>query len=195
MKKSLLLASFLFGASSVYAANAGSFFVGASIGSGSGDIEFTGAGDVTIDFDTSSTAFKAGFILENENRIVFSYETITTELDGWTLFGQTEPDNTGYNLDYQITLPMNNITPYFSLGLGSYEFDGSESYSTDGSALTGLSYNYGVGVSVMIIPNFELEASYNGKIISWDDIQYSNSTTDEVTTNLSQFNVGVNILF
>ncbi len=195
MKKSILLAGLLFATTNIYAQGAGKVIIGASFGTGSGKTEVTGHENANINFDSTTTIFTLGYTLSDTQRIILSHETIKQELEGYTLFNMKEPDNTGINLDFQYLLPAGQVKPYALIGLGSYKFDGSGSGSSDGSELSGLSFNYGIGLLFELSKNVELETSYRGKIINWQDIEYSGGQKSEMSTNVSHVTLGLNVLF
>lgn len=195
MKKSIIAASILF-ATSAFSAQAGNFLIGAAFTTGSGETEQTSiSSTVNVDFDSSSTALKIGYVLENDNRFIFSYESSKQELkNNYTWFGKTEPELTGYNFDWQFTYPSNDFAPYWTIGLGSYSVNDSGSSFTDGTDLSGVSINYGVGFLYTAASNIEFDISYNGKSIGWEDYQ-SGYRTYSTDTSLTYLSIGLNFLF
>lgn len=171
------------------------FYLGVSYSSGSGEIEQENTSITNVDFDSTAKSFKIGYMLENEDRVVVSYEILTKELEsGYTWYGKTEPEIRGINWDALFTMPINkHLTPYLSVGLGSYSLEDSAKYYVEEYDLSALSFNYGVGF-FYTIDFIEIELSYNGKYLSWADVE-SNNVTTSTTTSLSYFTVGLNIHF
>ena len=198
MKKTFLLKPILLLllASNLYAEmKLDNFYFGVSYATGSGEIEEESSSTTTADFDLTSKAFKVGYILDTEDRIVISYDILTKKLENrYTWYGRTEPEIKGINFDAVSVLTISKIfQPFLSLGIGSYSLEDSAKYYTEDYDLSALSVNYGIGF-YYIVDFIELEVSYNGKYLSWADVEYNNETTSTVS-KLSYFSVGLNIHF
>ncbi len=195
MKKSLVLAGLLFATSNIFAAQEGNIYVGAAYNTGSGEIEEKTTSTTTVDTDVKSTSIKVGYVLQNDNRIEFSYESLTFELDGYTWYGKAEPEATVYNFDYKVTYPSGVFAPYWTLGLGLYSLeDTGSNFSNSSEDLKGTSINYGAGFLYEVASNMELEVSYNFRNVSWEDVEVG-SVKRETSGSHSYLSVGFNILF
>ena len=170
------------------------FYLGVAYSSGSGEIEQENSSVTKSGFDSTAASFKVGYMLENEERIVISYETLKMDLDaGFTWYGQTQPEIRGFNADAFFTLPISNFSPFLMLGLGSYSLEDSAKHFVKEYDLSAVSFNYGLGFFYMV-DSIELELSYNGKYLSWEDVESNNVKTSTKTT-IDYFSVGINIHF
>ena len=194
IKKSLIVASFLFATTSALAFDANKLYIGIGASSGSGTFTATanGGGSSTGDYDSSSTPFKIGYMLKNDNRFEFSLESMDHKFSGGT------DTVSGWNMDWDFTYPNHKlgdiITPYWTIGFGSYTYEDTAKYFTSNEDLKGFSFNYGIGGLYDINKNLELEASFKGKAISWQDVQYGSTTISSDSTGTA-FYLGLNYKF
>jgi len=155
IKKSLIVASLLFATTNVLAVDAKNFYVGMGMVSGSGEFS---ADFGSADYDSSSLPLKIGYMTKSDNRVEFSLDSSEHEFRGYT------GDVSGWNLDWNFTYPEHKlgdvVTPYWTIGFGSYDFE---------DEVKGNSINYGIGALYDINKNIEVEASYKFKTISWDE--------------------------
>jgi hypothetical protein len=119
------------------------------------------------EYDTSGLTFKAGMSQ-------FSFQSIEasatflgtkTELNNFVLF-------LGIDVDYVIT-PYERqrkfITPFISLGLGSYHFNGdTDNNNTTYDETEGIAFNGKVGFYFKLSRHLELEAHMHGKTFLWN---------------------------
>jgi len=189
MKKALMLVGLLVGSISAMANdNSSEYYLGMGMVSGSGT-KTVGVSEES--YDSSSMPIKFGMMLDNDNRFELSYETEKHK------FNNRDDKVSGINFDWNFAYPKNKIadavTPYWTLGFGSYTYEDTAKYFTDNKDLEGFAFNYGIGGLYDINKNIELEASYKFKGIGWQSYTTlgSNVTTTSDSAG-SLFYLGLN---
>ena len=192
IKKSLIVASLLLVSTSAIAVDTSKLYVGVGVTSGSGTLTATGNSTATLDYDSSSTPIKIGYMLKNDNRFEFSLESMDHKYSAGT------DTVSGWNMDWNFVYPNNKladvVTPFLTVGFGSYTYEDSGELFDDGEDLNGFAFNYGFGGLYSINKNIELETSFKGKIINWEDIQAGSTTITSDSTGTALY-VGVNYKF
>lgn len=197
MKKISLLATSALLTSSLYGAG---FYVGAGIGSGTGTQtrDYSTGGSFETQYDVTSTTVKFGVITATNNRMELSINAITADRTGGNIFFQNTDDTessefTGFDLDYLITIGDNKMfAPYIGLGFGIYDngdVHGVNTSTGTTETATGVALNAGVGVLYAPIENFELEAAYKYKTMSW------NLSDPDMSEDMTQLYFGANFKF
>lgn len=170
-----------------------SFYIGLGKISGSGDEEFSfDSSSESYDMDISATPIKFGIILPN-GRFEISYTEIDAE------FKDDFPDETfsGFDLDYLFMFSKEQkLSPYILVGLGFYNYEGLQvSYSGETEDLDGIAFNLGAGLTYSLSKNIEIEAGYNYKYISWDEIDVGSYDNVEISEDMTGLYLGINIGF
>ena len=191
MKKSLISALLLAGMSS--AASAGSFYIGLGAAAGTGEEEMdistsSASASDTFDYDTSSAELKLGYQTDSFNRWELSFNSLTADADG------EEQDFPGMDIDFYGTFGTADLKPFLGAGLGFYTYDGLEEFTVDNEDVNGLALNLTGGVFWTIADHFDLEASYEYKVISWETLK-SGSTEIELSEAIGQFQLGFRYIF
>ena len=192
--KSLAIASLLLTTTSLFAFDANKLYVGIGATSGSGTLTATAnnGGLATSDYDSSSVPLKIGYRLENDNRFEFSLESTEHK------FTNSTDTVSGWNMDWDFTYPKYKlgdiITPYWTIGFGSYTYEDTAKYFTSNEDLKGFAFNYGLGGLYDINNNIEVEASFKGKVINWQDVEYGSTTISSDSTGTA-FYLGINYKF
>ena len=124
IKKSLIVASLLFVGTSALAFDANKLYVGIGASSGSGTLTVTAntGGSATGDYDSSSTPFKIGYMLKNDNRFEFSLESMDHKFNGGTDIVS------GWNMDWNFVYPNESFSPFWTVGFGSYTYEDTAKY-------------------------------------------------------------------
>jgi len=194
IKKSLIVASLLLVTTNIFAVDANKLYIGIGVSSGSGTFTATAndGGSLTGDYDSSSTPFKIGYMLKNDNRFEFSLESMDHK------FSDDTDTVSGWNMDWDFTYPNNKlgdiITPYWTIGFGSYTYEDTAQYFDDNEDLRGFAFNYGIGGLYDINKNIEIEVLFKGKVINWQDVQYRNVTVSSDSTGTALY-LGLNYKF
>jgi len=194
IKKSLIVAGLLLAGTNAVAKDTDKFYIGIGVSNGSGT--FTATDDygnsITNDYDSSSIPIKIGYMLENNNRFELSIESMDHKFDNGTdtVFG--------WNMDWNFTYPNNKIgdiiTPYWTIGFGSYTYEDTAQYFDDNEDLKGFAFNYGIGGLYDINTNLEIEASFKGKAIEWQDVDIGGTVVSSDSTGIA-FYLGLNYKF
>jgi hypothetical protein len=194
IKKSLIVASLLFITTSALALDTNKLYIGIGTTTGSGTLTrtSTNGGYASADYDSSSTPFKIGYIFKNNNRFEFSVESMDHKFSGGT------DTVSGWNMDWDFAYPNHKladiITPYWTIGFGSYTYEDTAKYFSDNEDLKGLALNYGIGGLYSINNNFEIEASFKGKVIKWQDVTDGTTTVSYDSTGTAMY-LGINYKF
>jgi len=147
----------------------------------------------SVDYDSSSIPVKIGYVMEDNDRLELSYESITADAGGLT----TETVSGG-NLDWKFMLgqkpQLGEITPYGVLGIGLYEWENTAQYFTDNENLKGVSWNVGAGGLYGLADNLELEGLLQYKQINWQDIKVSGVTVSSDSSQVELY-AGLNYKF
>lgn len=168
--------------------DSGRFFIGigATNGSGTETIKtdetariISGSVFFNTTYNTSSDSFSnslkqksvpvtVGYITDGHNRFKISTQNITID------FNQGGSDKiSGYDVDFDITLESlgsSKMLPYIGIGVGSYKYDSYEN-------LKGTAFNFNTGLLYKITPRFELDFAFKYKAITWEDTDYSYTTS------------------
>ena len=176
--------------------------------------------DKIDDLDADGSTIKFGW--DNQSyRLEISYSSIKVEGTGnmfssYTAYsdGTTDVTKTSQTFDEKITgidfdvvVPFseNELKPYVTAGIGSYNWGdfyrglvtSTATYSVSGDR-SGLAYNLGAGL-LYSIGALELDIAYKWKKISWEDVTLNLSNTDftyaDEDTTLSGLYAGINYHF
>lgn len=187
MKKLILLVSFTI--LSITAVRADFYIGGASL-SGSGDMEISSGGSgVTLDHDTSGNLFRFGSVISREGRVEFSVSSISFDYD----VGGSD-DISGFDIDYLWTFGEDRFHPVLGLGFGFYDLEDTAAAFVSNEDLSGVAFNFTAGLLFDLNENIELEASFRGKSIVWQDISALGQII-ETRSSFSNFGLGINLKF
>lgn len=156
------------------------FYVGIDLSKGSGTTKFsvTNGNSSKRHYDMTSLTMKFGLIFD-EDRLQFSYDVIDAKDGGYI------ERFSGLNVDYISVYKSDDISLFWTIGLGSYSYKDSATFVVGSDDVKGLSYNYGLGFMYDISKNFDFEIAFRSKILNWQDlyqvgnhnIKYSNRFT------------------
>lgn len=171
------------------AASANDLYLGGGVISGSGETEFTSSYDsATADHDNTGSFFRFGFINNNNSRSEFSFSSITLDNQG------AEDEITGVDFNYISSFGDGGIQPVLGFGFGYYTWENTAYLFEDNEDLTGVSLNYAAGILFSLGDQMELEASYRGKYIAWQDVSIYGEVI-ETSTSMSNIFLGINFKF
>lgn len=170
--------------------------VGGTTGSGeySATASISGfSATASVDYDSSSIPIKIGFIMEDNDRLELSYESIKAKASDLT----TETVSGG-NLDWKFMggqkTSVGELTPYGVVGIGLYEWENTAQYFTDNENLKGVSWNVGAGGLYGLADDLELEALLQYKQINWQDVKVSGVTVESDSSHVELY-AGLNYKF
>lgn len=158
------------------------FYIGFGFGSGSGEYTYSDTTGTTnpYDRDYSLNDIKVGAIYKTNNRIELSY--ISIDVTGDSL---ADKSISGYDLDFIFTADLNRndglFLPFLTLGIGFYDWD---DLIISGEQMNGVAINYGIGAYIAASEDIDIEISYKGKTITWQEIVFGSvtATLDETMT-------------
>ena len=190
IKRSLIVASLLVAGTNALAFDSNKLYLGVGTSNGSGTYTAEGVRTVTADYDSSSIPIKIGYIFRNDDRIEISYESMEHNYNN----GGGTNTISGWNIDWDLVFSNYKlggiIAPYMTIGFGSYKVEDF----TDTEELNGYAMNYGIGGLYKLNQHIEFEVSYRGKIIKWEDIEFTNSTVTSDSTGTAIY-LGINYKF
>lgn len=144
------------------------------------------------EYDTGGITFKAGLSEYEYQSIEASVSLLgtNTALNNFVLFA-------GVDVDYIITPYQRQkkfFTPFISLGLGSYHFNGdTDNNNTTYDETEGIAFNGKVGVYIKMTRHLEIEAHMHGKSFLWNSSE--NDTGDSArreADSMTNFYLGLN---
>lgn len=140
------------------------------------------------DYDHSQGDLKLGWVLESGNRFEVSANAIDLEANG------TERKYEGLDFDWYIPFGSQRLKPFVGLGFGLYEYTGLGENNGLNQNLEGLALNFMAGLLFPFNENLELEISYEGKGIGWEETQAAGADI-ETSSDISSFGFGLRFKF
>ena len=168
------------------------FYLGAVLGSGSGETEFDGYGTVTQDMDTRLRALSLGLILRSDARFEMSFTSVSADFD------DADGDDEFSGLDFSFRVPFGHhrVKPFLAAGLGFYTWEDTAWLFEDDKDLNGLAINLAGGVLIEAHRHFEFEAGYEFKSISWQRVRVLGSNQDvDITSTMGNLYVSARVKF
>lgn len=192
MRRFMILGlSFLMLSSAV--ANEGPDYIGFGAFSGDGSRGYSRSDPNYEQYDTGGVTFKAG---------IHEYNYQSLEASATILATKTDLNNVvlffGIDVDYIIT-PYERqskfITPFVSLGLGSYHFSGdTDNNNSTYNETEGLALNAKAGLYFKITRNVEIEAHMHGKSFLWNSSENdTGSNARREADSMTNYYLGINI--
>lgn len=167
-------------------------YMGFGLFSGNGSRGFD-RNDVNYEeYDTAGLTFKAGMSDNNYQGLEASATILGTKtaLNNFVLF-------LGIDVDYVITPYKRQkkfLTPFVSLGLGSYHFNGdTDNNNTTYDKTEGIAFNGKVGFYLKVTKALEIEAHMHGKSFLWNTSE--NDTSGDArreADSMTNFYLGLN---
>lgn len=185
-------------ATNILAVDLKDFYFGGGYSTGSGETTAenqTTKAEATAEYDSSSMYYKIGYMVEDNQRIEFSYVKTTHEFTGdTTVWGTDEDTISSTNVDFIFTLPTDVLKPYVLIGLGIDTYDNTGKYFVDNIDLSSVSFDFGFGTYFLLTENVEFDLGYKAKTYLWQDYVVSNDIIT-LTSSTSAIYFGVNIHF
>ena len=172
------------------------FYMGYGIGVGSGKFtrEVTSSGVLTEsekEIAVFTGTLKLGYAGQNNNRWELSITGITAEYEDETTDKLSGVDIDWYAV-YEVATP--GYKPFWSIGLGSYVWEDTESQVSTGENIKGGAFNLGLGVYIDVNKKLEVELAYKIKGIGWQEL-VSGTTTYQYGHSYGTIFVGLNYRF
>ena len=179
--------------SSAVVANEGADYIGFGAFSGDGSRGYSKSDPNYEEYDTAGLSFKAGIHKQKFQSLEASATILgtKTDLNNVVLF-------LGIDVDYIITpyeRRRNFITPFVSIGLGSYHFNGdTDNNNSTYSETEGIAFNGKLGFYFKITKNIEIETHMHGKSFLWNTSE--NDTGENArreADSMTNYYLGINV--
>ncbi len=174
-------------------ANEGADYIGVGAFSGDGSRGYSKSDPNYEEYDTGGLTFKAGMHKQAFQSLEASATILATKTDlkNVVLF-------LGIDVDYIITpyeRQQKFITPFVSIGLGSYHFNGdTDNNNTTYNETEGVAFNGKVGFYLKVTDNIELEAHMHGKAFLWNTAENNTgANARREADSMTNYFVGVNV--
>ncbi|MDK2778166.1 MAG: porin family protein [Pseudomonadota bacterium] len=169
------------------------FYVGLNIGTGSGESEVeSGPYSYTSDMDTSVSGLNLGIILRSNARLEVGFNSVTAD------FEDTAADDEFSGIDFNLKIPFggHKVKPVIGIGLGAYVWEDTADLFTDDEDLSGIAFNLMGGIIADLHKHFEIEAGYELKVISWQEVRFADTGTKvETNSSMGNFFLGARLKF
>ncbi|EAT12669.1 outer membrane beta-barrel protein [Bermanella marisrubri] len=164
------------------------FYLGIGGSGGSATESQEGVINTDYDYDHSQGDLKLGWVLESGNRFEISANAIDLEIS------DDERKYEGLDFDWYVPFGAQRLKPFVGIGFGLYEYTDLGDSNTVNKNLEGIALNFMAGVLFAFNENLELELSYEGKGIGWEETQAVGADI-ETTTDISSFGFGLRFKF
>lgn len=182
-----VLTTSLFFANGTQASESG-FYLGIGGSGGSATESQESSINTDYDYDHSQGDLKIGWVLESGNRFEVSANAIDLEANG------TERKYEGLDFDWYVPFGAQHLKPFLGVGFGLYEYTGLGENNGLNQNLEGLALNFMAGLLFAFNENLELELSYEGKGIGWEETQAAGADV-ETSSDISSFGFGLRFKF
>lgn len=168
------------------------YYIGVDYAMGSGEYTYESDSSKSL-YSTEHTvgAVKIGGILEDDNRLELSFNSVDVVVDGLA-----DKSLSGIDVNYIITDNRNEaaLMPFLTIGGGYYVWEDTGALFVSGEDLVGAGFNIGIGALIPIGSSLEIEATYRYKGIVWQEIDVS-GTIYTPSDSMSLFYVGAKFIF
>ncbi len=169
------------------------FYVGLNIGTGSGESEAeSGNYSYTSDMDTSVSGLNLGMILRSNARLEIGFNSVTAD------FEDTAEDDEFSGIDFNLRIPFggHKVKPVIGIGVGAYVWEDTADLFVDDEDLSGIAFNLMGGIIADLHQHFEIEAGYELKVISWQEVRFADTDTKvETSSSMGNLFLGVRLKF
>ena len=166
---------------------AGDYYGGVNFGFGKGSVEWKANSSTDSDFSNTAYGLHIGNNLNKNSMIEVSFKSLTFD---FKQNGLLDEDGTQFGVDYLYAFNnIDKLKPYLGGGITYSSKDIYMSFLKE-DTITGLGLKLRAGTYYALTPKLDLGVELNYNSISWADIEFTDNSILESTSNF--FGLGLN---